>query len=104
MNWLHSIEYPGATGLVEILILAAVFYFLVKFFRGTRGAAILTGITILFTVLIVITQFTNLMVLNSLLQALMPVLALSLVVTDADCDRLVKAVEGYITRRRELLV
>ena len=31
-------------------------------------------------------------------------MALSLVVTDADCDRLVKAVEGYITRRRELLV
>ena len=31
-------------------------------------------------------------------------MALSLVVTDADCDRLVKAVEDYITRRRELLV
>jgi len=31
-------------------------------------------------------------------------MALSLMVTDADCDRLVKAVEGYITRRRELLV
>jgi glutamate-1-semialdehyde 2,1-aminomutase len=31
-------------------------------------------------------------------------MALSLVVTDADCDRLVKAVEVYITRRRELLV
>jgi glutamate-1-semialdehyde 2,1-aminomutase len=31
-------------------------------------------------------------------------MALSLMVTDADCDRLVKAVEGYITKRRELLV
>lgn len=31
-------------------------------------------------------------------------MALSLMVTDADCDRLLTAVEGYITRRRELLV
>lgn len=31
-------------------------------------------------------------------------MALSLTVTDADCDRLVGAVESYITRRRELLV
>ena len=31
-------------------------------------------------------------------------MALSLMVTDADCDRVVGAVEGYITRRRELLV
>lgn len=31
-------------------------------------------------------------------------MALSLMVTDADCDRLVVAVEGYVNRRRELLV
>lgn len=31
-------------------------------------------------------------------------MALSLMVTDADCDRVVGAVEAYITRRRELLV
>jgi len=31
-------------------------------------------------------------------------MALSLMVTDADCDRVVGAVEGYITRRRDLLV
>ena len=31
-------------------------------------------------------------------------MALSLMVTDADCDRVVAAVEGYINRRRELLV
>lgn len=80
MNWLHSIEYPGKTGTVEILILAVVFYFLVKFFRGTRGAAILTGITIVLAVLMVVTRFTNLSVLNSLLQKLMPFLALALVV------------------------
>ncbi|MCC7300014.1 MAG: TIGR00159 family protein [Verrucomicrobia bacterium] len=80
MNWLHSIEYPGATGTIEILILAAIFYFLVKFFRGTRGASILTGLTILFAFLMVITKFTNLLILNWLLQKLMVYLALALVV------------------------
>jgi diadenylate cyclase len=80
MNWLHSIEYPGATGLVEILILAVIFYFLVKFFRGTRGAAILTGLAILFTFLIMVTKFTNLLVINWLLQKIMVYLALALIV------------------------
>ena len=80
MDWLHSIENPGLTGLIEILILAAVFYFLVKFFRGTRGAAILTGLAIIFTFLMVITKFTNLLILNWLLQKLMVYLALALIV------------------------
>jgi diadenylate cyclase len=80
MNWPHSIEYPGVTGMIEILILAAVFYFLVKFFRGTRGAAILTGLAILFAFLMVITKFTNLLILNWLLQKLMVYLALALIV------------------------
>lgn len=80
MTWLHSMEYPGVTGMIEILILAAIFYFLVRFFRGTRGAAILTGLAILFTFLVVITRFTNLLILNWLLQRLMVYLALALVV------------------------
>lgn len=80
MNWLQSIEIPGWTGLLEILILATVFYYLLKFFRGTRGSAILTGVIILFVVLIAVTKFTNLPVLNWLLQKLMVYLALALVV------------------------
>jgi len=80
MNWLHSIEYPGVTGTIEILILAAAIYFLLKFFRGTRGAAIFTGLAILFAFLMLITKFTNLLILNWLLQKLMVYLALALVV------------------------
>lgn len=80
MDWLHSIEYPGVTGMIEILILAVIFYFLVKFFRGTRGASILTGLTILFAFLMVITKFTNLLILNWLLQKLMAFLAFALIV------------------------
>jgi len=80
MNWLNSIEIPGWTGALEILILATVFYFLLKFFRGTRGSTVLTGVVILFVVLIVVTKFTNLPVLNWLLQRLMGYLALALIV------------------------
>ncbi|MGE4489306.1 MAG: diadenylate cyclase CdaA [Kiritimatiellales bacterium] len=80
MNWLHGIENPGWTGMFEILILAMIFYFLLKFFRGTRGSAILTGLAMLFAVLILITRFTNLLILNWLLQKLMVYLALAMMV------------------------
>jgi diadenylate cyclase len=80
MNWLEGIENPGWIGTLEILILATVFYLLLKFFRGTRGSAILTGLAILFAFLILITKFTNLQVLSFILQKLMVYLALALVV------------------------
>lgn len=80
MNWLSSIENPGWTGGLEILILAVIFYFLLSFFRGTRGASILTGTLILFLGLIAVTKFTNLPVLNWLLQKLTVYLAVALVV------------------------
>ncbi|MDH3346073.1 MAG: diadenylate cyclase CdaA [Kiritimatiellaceae bacterium] len=80
MEWIHSIEIPSVTGVVEILILATVFFYLLKFFRGTRGSAILTGAVILFLILIGVTKFTNLPVLNWLLQKLMVYMALALVV------------------------
>ena len=80
MNWINSIEIPGWTGLLEILILAIVFYYLLKFFRGTRGSAILTGVVILFVFLIVVTKFTNLPVLGFLLGKLMVYLAFALIV------------------------
>jgi len=80
MNWLSGIEVPGWTGLLEILILATLFYYLLKFFRGTRGSAILTGLAILFVILIVLTRLTNLTILGFLLQKLMVYLAFALLV------------------------
>lgn len=80
MNWLSGIENPGWTGGLEILILAVAFYLILKVFRGTRGSAILTGVVILFLVLIGITKFSNLPVLNWLLQKLMAYLALAMIV------------------------
>lgn len=66
--------------MLEILILATVFYFLLKFFRGTRASAIFTGVIILFAFLIVVTKFTNLPVLGFLLGKLMVYLAFALIV------------------------
>jgi diadenylate cyclase len=80
MNWLHSIELPEWTGLLEILILATAFYYLLKFFRGTRGSAILSGLAILFVALIVLTKLTNLTIIGFILQKLMVYLAFALIV------------------------
>jgi len=79
MNWLE-IEIPEWTGLIEILILATAFYYLLRFFRGTRGSAILTGLIILFVGLIVLTSLSNLTTLSWLLQKLMGYLAIALIV------------------------
>lgn len=80
MNWLSGIENPGWTGAIEILILAMVFYFTLKVFRGTRGSAIFTGLAILFVALIVVTQLSNLTILSWLLQKLMGYLTIALIV------------------------
>ena len=72
-------DSPHWTGIVEILILAVIFYAILRFFRGTRGSAILTGFAILFAALIVITRLTNLQILNWLLQKMMLYLALALI-------------------------
>ena len=38
---------PGWTGGLEILILAVVFYYIILFLRGTRGAQVLFGFVLL---------------------------------------------------------
>lgn len=80
MNWLSGIENPGWAGLVEILILATVFYYLLKLFRGTRGSAIFTGLVILFVGLIVVTSLANLTTLSWLLQKLMGYMVIALII------------------------
>ncbi|MFA5687909.1 MAG: diadenylate cyclase CdaA [Kiritimatiellales bacterium] len=80
MNWLSGIENPGIGGWIEITILSFIFYYLIKFFRGTRASAIFTGLAVLFVCLILITKFTNLLIINWLLQRVMIYLALALVV------------------------
>jgi diadenylate cyclase len=80
MSWFQHIDIPEWTGLLEIFILATAFYYLLKFFRGTRGSAIMTGLAILFVSLIILTKATNLTTIGFLLQKLMVYLAFALIV------------------------
>ncbi len=76
MNYL--VEYWKAA--LEILILWAGLYWLWVFFRGTRGAKVLTGLAVLFLVMSVMSEFFDLKVIGRLLQYLSTFLVLAVVV------------------------
>ena len=72
------VEYWKAA--LEILILWAALYWLWVFFRGTRGAKVLTGLAVLFLVMSVMSEFFDLKVIGRLLQYLSTFLVLAVVV------------------------
>jgi len=81
MNSLLNIfQWPGIRGWVEILILAAVIYYILASFRGTRGAAVLTGIAVVLTMLTVLIRLFNLDVLYWMMQKMLVYAAIALVV------------------------
>jgi len=67
MNPLHYLDWRAA---VEILLLAAVFYFALRFLRGSRGAGILKGLGVVvvmgFLVVLFLARFLHLRVLAEL--------------------------------------
>ena len=65
---------------IEILLLAAAIYYGYLYFRGTRGAKVLTGLAILFITLTLVSQILNLTVISWLLRSLTAFLAIALVV------------------------
>ena len=73
-------DLPDFAGWVEILVLTAAFYYIFRLFRGTRGAAILTGLVIVFGALYAITNLSHLNILNWLLSKLMLYISLAFVV------------------------
>lgn len=73
-------ELPSIAGWVEILVLAAMLYYVFRLFRGTRGAAILSGLIIVYGALYAITSLSHLDVLNWLLSRLMLYISLAFVV------------------------
>lgn len=79
-HWVEQLHVPGWAGVVEILVLAVVFYYLIRFFRGTRGAAVLSGLLLLLIVLMVFTQWFNLNTLSWILQGFSVYLAVAFVV------------------------
>jgi len=80
MTWYNAIEIPDVFGWIEIIVLALLLYYIFTLFRGTRGAAILSGMIVIFAALFVITSLINLDILNWLLQKLMVYTALAFVV------------------------
>lgn len=80
MDLLQRISWPGLNGLLEILILAVVFYYILLYFHGTRGAQVLSGLALLFLVLMVMTYAFRLDTLNWLLQRFTVYLAIALLI------------------------
>lgn len=80
MHWLSRIPFPDINGLVEIISLAVVFYYIFLFFRGSRGAPTLTGFVFVFVVLIIITKLFHLDAINWLLQRFSVYLAVAFLV------------------------
>ncbi|MDF7823077.1 diadenylate cyclase CdaA [Pontiellaceae bacterium B12227] len=80
MQWTDAFELPDVLGWIEIFILASLFYFIFRLFKGTRGSSILTGLIILFAVLYGVTSVSHLDVLNWILSKLMLYISLAVVV------------------------
>ena len=80
MLWNDAFELPDVLGWIEIFVLAAMFYYIFRLFKGTRGAAILTGLIIVFGVLYAITSLSHLDILNWLLSRLMLYISLAFLV------------------------
>lgn len=80
MSMFDQFPVPGPTGILEILVLAVLFYYIILFFYGTRGAQILLGFAVLFVTLLVLTQVFNLDALNWLLKRFSVYLAVAFIV------------------------
>ena len=80
MNWLQSIPFPEPRGWVEIFLLSVIFYYTLLFFRGTRGAAVLSGFVVFLIVLIFLTKVLSLDAVNWLLQRFSVYLAVAFLI------------------------
>src|ERR1700751_4542680 len=65
---------------IEIVLLAIAIYYGYLYFRGTRGAKVLTGLAIVFLTLTLISTLLNLVVIGSVVRSFSGFLAVALVV------------------------
>ena len=70
----------GWRGLVEIILLSVGIYYGYLYFKGTRGAKVLTGLAIVFLTLTLISQLLNLTVIGWIVRSFSVFLAVALVV------------------------
>ncbi len=69
MTWLNRMDLSaGPASALEVLLLAALIYYFMIFFRGTRGAAALTGFVFTLVVLMILTRLFHLDTLNWLIR------------------------------------
>lgn len=80
MSILTEIRSFGIGGLVEVVVLACLYYYIFLFFRGTRGAHVLAGLVLLMIVLMGLTRMLNLNELNWLLRQFSVYLAVALLI------------------------
>ena len=66
--------------LIEILLLATAIYYLYMYFRGTRGARVLTGLVLFLVTLLVLSEALDLRVIQWLIRQYSVFLAVALVV------------------------
>src|SRR5438046_5999599 len=64
----------------EIILLSVAIYYGYLYFRGTRGAKVLTGLAIVFLTLTLISQLLNLVVIGWIIRSFSVFLAVALVV------------------------
>ncbi|MEI6083550.1 MAG: diadenylate cyclase CdaA [Verrucomicrobiota bacterium] len=78
----HVIEISTAywKAVFEILLLAAVIYYFLLLFRGTRGAAVFTGFVIALLVVTGLTRFFELDVMNWILSRVLAFLAIGVLI------------------------
>ncbi|MEI6564828.1 MAG: diadenylate cyclase CdaA [bacterium] len=80
MEWINQIVWPGFSGLIEILVMACGFYFLLLFFRETRSIKVFLGLLLILLALITITSIFHIYALNWLLRRLSVYLAMALLI------------------------
>jgi diadenylate cyclase len=80
MNFWERVQLGDPSSLLEILVLAFVLYYIMLFFRGTRGAQILTGFAFSLIMLMFLTQMFRLDTLNWLIKRFSVYLAVAFVI------------------------
>lgn len=80
MDWILNFARENWRSAIEIAILWVVIYHAYFYFRGTRGAKVLTGLALIFLTLILASRLLQLEVINWLIKSLVAFLAIALVV------------------------
>ncbi len=77
---LLGLTLPGLRGVLEILVLAIVFYYVMLFFHGTRGAQVLSGLLFLIIAMLLVTYVFRLDTLTWILQRFSVYVAVALLI------------------------